>query len=98
MKYAALDCWKLVSDQFPDGITLQRLAFSDGQKFTVSGTATPDQITSLIDLSKALHAAGPNNKPMFLPDGGGDLKYQQNNQNVTWSINLLLAHAEEEQR
>jgi hypothetical protein len=95
LKYAALDCWKFVSEQFPEGITLQRLSFSDGQKLTLAGTATPDQITSLIDLNKNLHANGPDNKPMFLPDTGDALKYQQNNNSVTWNISLLLAHAED---
>jgi hypothetical protein len=97
LKYAALDCWKLVSDQFPDGITLQRLSFADGQKLTLAGLATPDQITTLLDFNKKLHEAGPNDQPMFVPDGGGDLKYQQNNQNVTWNISLQLAHTEDDQ-
>ena len=30
LKYAALDCWKLVADLLPPGITLQRFSFGDG--------------------------------------------------------------------
>ena len=31
LKYAALDCWKIVAEQLPAGISLQRLSFADGQ-------------------------------------------------------------------
>ena len=95
LKYAALDCWKLVAEQFPEGITLQRLSFADGKRLTLAGTTTQDQITTLIGLNKNLHATQTDNQPMFLPDDGNALKYQQDKDKVTWNINLLLAHAED---
>jgi len=47
LKYASLDCWKLVSEQLPTGVSLQRFSFSDGHKLSLSGTTTPDQITPI---------------------------------------------------
>ena len=44
LKYAALDCWKLVAENLPAGIGLQRFSFGDGQTLTLSGTAAPDQV------------------------------------------------------
>ena len=87
--------WKLVAEQFPEGITLQRLSFADGKRLTLAGTTTQDQITTLIGLNKNLHATQTDNQPMFLPDDGNALKYQQDKDKVTWNINLLLAHAED---
>ena len=48
LKYAALDCWKIVAEQLPAGISLQRFSFADGQKLSLSGTAAPDQINSSV--------------------------------------------------
>ncbi|MEJ0088354.1 MAG: hypothetical protein WDM80_01140 [Limisphaerales bacterium] len=40
LKYAALECWKLVASQLPEGISLQRFSFGDGHRLTLSGTVT----------------------------------------------------------
>ena len=32
LKYAALDCWKVIAEQLPEGISLQRFSFADGSK------------------------------------------------------------------
>ena len=48
LKYAALDCWKIVAEQLPPGISLQRFSFGDGQRLSLSGTAPPDQVNTLL--------------------------------------------------
>ena len=46
LKYAALDCWKIVAEQVPDGVSLQRFSFSDGRKLSLGGvTSLPNQIS-----------------------------------------------------
>jgi len=92
LKYAALDCWKIVADQLPAGISLQRLSFADGQTLSLNGTAPPDQITQITDhFYDGVRKAELNGKPMF--DSSGDLTYnQQNNNVVNWRFSLALKH------
>jgi len=92
LKYAALECWKTVAEQMPGGIVLQRFSFANGQKLTLSGTATPDQISMLFDFENGMKKAQLNEQPMF---GAGDqLNYHQNNNQVTWNFSLKLQHME----
>jgi hypothetical protein len=95
LKYAALDCWQIVADKLPDGISLQRFSFSDGQKLSLAGTATPDQITILLAFSTAMQKAEKNGQPMFNSEGGDQLRYNQSGDKVTWSFSLLLKQSEE---
>lgn len=95
LKFAALDCWKLVAEQLPAGIVLQRLSFSDGHRLALNGTVTPDQIGQVIDFSDSLQKATLNNQPMFTPNGGDRLVYRQNGNTVWWNFSLELQRAEE---
>jgi hypothetical protein len=95
LKYAALDCWQIVAEKLPDGISLQRFAFSDGQKLSLAGTATSDQITVLLAFSTAMQKAEKDGQPMFSAEGGDQLRYNQSGDKVTWNFSLLLAQTEE---
>ena len=98
LKYAALDCWKVVADLLPQGITVERFSFAGGQTLTLSGTTTQDQINTLFDFNTALKKAMLNGKPVFKTEGGEDVSPRTNpNGTVTWSLTLLLANAEESQ-
>ena len=98
LKFAALDCWKLVADYLPDGIALQRFSFGDGHKLSLAGTVTADQISVLTDdFYDKLRKAALNGQPMFSAEGGDELSYHQNGNQVSWSFSLELRHAEEEQ-
>jgi hypothetical protein len=92
LKYAALDCWKIVAEQMPPGISLQRFSFADGQKLSLNGSATPDQINTLFDFDTGMQKARLNEQPVF--DPGDPLVYRQNANQVTWSFSLLLRHTE----
>jgi hypothetical protein len=92
LKYAALDCWKLVADNLPEGITLQRFGFGDGQTLSLNGTTTQDQIDSLYSFNTTLKAAKLNGQPMF-KDAEPPAWHQYQN-NVTWSFSLKLQHTE----
>jgi hypothetical protein len=84
-----------VADKLPDGISLQRFAFSDGQKLALAGTATPDQITDLLAFNNAMQKAEKNGQPMFNSVGGDQLRYNQSGDKVTWNFSLLLKQTEE---
>jgi hypothetical protein len=94
LKYAALDCWKLVANELPADISLQRFSFGDGHKLTLSGTVTPDQITPITDFYDALRKVQLNGQPMFNAGGGDQLTYRQNGNQVNWNFSLELHRAE----
>jgi hypothetical protein len=96
LKYAALDCWKLVADELPEGISLQRFSFGDGHKLTLSGTVTSDQITPITDFYDALRKSQLNGQPMFNPAGGDELSYHESGNQVSWNFSLELRHASED--
>ena len=77
LKYAALDCWQIVAEQLPDGISLQRFAFSDGQKLFTRrhGDARPDQPDHCWPSATAMQKAEKDGQLMFDPLGGDQLRY-----------------------
>jgi hypothetical protein len=98
LKFAALDCWKIVAEQLPDGLSLQRFSFADGQKLSLSGTATSDQVSKLFDFNTGMQKASLNGQPVFSAEGGEPLVYRQGaNGAVSWNFSLLLQHTEDTQ-
>jgi len=96
LKFAALDCWKLVADYLPVGISLQRFSFGDGHRLSLAGTVTTDQITSLTsDFYDGLRKAQLNGQPMFNSTGGDELSYHSSGNQVNWSFSLELRRTEE---
>jgi hypothetical protein len=97
LKYAALDCWKIVAEQLPEGISLARFSFDNGQKVSLNGTVTPDQISEITDdFYDPIRKAQINGRPMFDPNGGDQLTYHQYANSVNWNFSLVLKHAEEQ--
>ena len=98
LKYAALDCWKIVAQQLPAGISMGRFSFGDGHKLSLGGTVTPDQITPITDFYDTLRKSQLNGQPMFNPEGGESARATIGNNNVTWNFSLKLRRAEENAR
>jgi hypothetical protein len=96
LKFAALDCWKVVAEQLPPGISLQRFSFADGQKLSLSGMATPDQLNTLFNFNTAMQKATLNGQPMFDLRGGEPVSPRTTGSGVTWSFSLQLKNTEEE--
>jgi hypothetical protein len=94
LKYAALDCWKIVAEHLPPNITLQRFSFADGKKLSLSGTAAPDQVNTLFDFNTAMQKVAANGHPMFNSQGGEPVNPRQTGNAVTWSFSLQLQNAE----
>jgi len=94
LKYAALDCWKLVAENLPEGVVLQRFNFGDGQTLTLSGTAASDQVNTLLDFNVAMQKATLNGQPMFDPKGGDTIHPRTVPGGVAWSFTLQLLHSE----
>lgn len=104
LKYAALDCWKLVAERLPDGINLQRFSFADGKKLSLNGTCTQDQIGLISDPDRfydGVRKARVDGQPVFDQDPGhvDQLVYRNIGGNqVTWNFGVQLLHVEEEQQ
>jgi len=96
LKFAALDCWKAVADTLPEGITLQRFGFGNGETLSLNGTTTQDQLQSLLDFNKTLQKAKtPDGKQMFSLTGGEALSTRTYQNTVTWSFSLVLQQGEQ---
>jgi hypothetical protein len=101
LKYAALDCWKVIAEQLPEGISLQRFSFADGSKISLNGTCESDQIGLITEKDgfyDSVRKAKLNGQPMFNPNSnnGEQLTYRQNGNKVTWNFGLELQHTEAE--
>jgi hypothetical protein len=99
LKYAALDCWKIVAEQLPAGISLQRMSFADGQKLSLNGTVASDQVDLITEKDgfyDRVRKAKLNGQPMFDTSGGEDLTYQQRDDSVSWRFSLALRQKPEE--
>jgi hypothetical protein len=97
LKYAALDCWQLMSAQMPPGIQLQRMSFADGRKLGLGGTTTPEMVNTLFDFDSALRKVKLNGQPVFDPQLGEHVNPRLNGNVTTWSCSLELMHTEAEQ-
>ena len=96
LKYAALDCWKILAEQMPETVTLESWNFSDGKKLVLAGTAPADQTTELINFESAMRKASDSKgQPMFNRTKGDHLSYQIDRPgSVRWSFGLELNRAE----
>ena len=95
LKYAALDCWKIVAEQLPTSIVLQRFSFADGKRLSLSGTAAPDQVNTLFDFNAAMQKVKVDDRPMFDAQSGDTVNPRKTGNNtVTWSFSLELQKTE----
>jgi hypothetical protein len=95
LKYAALDCWRIVAEQLPAGLTLQRLSFSGGQQLSLNGTVAQDQVSQITDhFYDAVRKAEQGGQPMF-EEGEAPVFHSAGN-GVNWQFSLKLKHAQEQ--
>ena len=89
LKFAALDCWKVVADNLPSGVTLERFGFG-GDSLSLAGTAPSDQIQALDDFGTALQKAkNSDGSSMFNPNSE-PMGYRMYNNMVDWNLTLKM--------
>jgi hypothetical protein len=103
LKFAALDCWKLIADELPAELTLQQFNFSNGKALSLSGTCTSDQIGLIEDKDKfydRVRKAKRNGQFIFNqdPTTGSQLMARAigGTGNYTWNFSLELVRVETE--
>ena len=96
LKFAALDCWTTVARLIPDGVILDSLAFNDGKRLDLRGSAPAEKQGDLIDFYSAMRKARVGNQPLF-DEGGDSLTYgvvPGNTTMVNWRFGLILKRGE----
>jgi hypothetical protein len=95
LKFAALDCWKVVAELLPDGVILDGYSFSEGKKLTLSGSAPADQVKRLLDFDADIRKAVVNGQPLFDPNAGDHVTYHSGPGGaLSWSCVLELKRSE----
>ena len=97
LKFAALDCWQIVAEQLPAGLTLQRASFAEGQKLSLSGVCSSDQIVQISDPGRfydAVRKAKLDGQDMFEATPIEALIWNGSGNTVNWHFTLQLKHAE----
>jgi hypothetical protein len=96
LKYAALDCWKLVAEQLPQTITLERFSVADGQTLSLSGATTQDQVDTLFTFYTTLQKTKVDGQFVFDQNAGIAPAPRLNGNSESWNCSLQLAHVEAE--
>ena len=95
LKFAALDCWKLVADKLPEGATLDGFTFSDGQRLTLNGTVSQDARIQIQGFYTDLRKAEINGKQIFdISKGDSPTDRSGPGGVVSWNCSLELKRTE----
>jgi hypothetical protein len=94
LKFAALDCWKATAELWPDGAVLQDLAFRDGKKLVLSGTASADQVLQLMEFNGKLRKYQVNGQPLFAKVEELISRKNPAGNDVSWSFTCELKQGE----
>ncbi len=65
LQYAALDCYRAIAENLPEGLRLESLVFADGQKLTIFGTASSEETSKIQTFSTAMSKATVKDQPLF---------------------------------
>lgn len=90
LKYAALDCWKVTSEQLPADFTLINLTFSRGRTLQIVGTAPQGQEQKVIDYNEAVRNATINGERLFKDVSPPNFPSRTGSQLVNWNFDCTL--------
>jgi len=95
LKYAALDCWKVVADTLPNEITLDRFTFSDGKKMMLNGTAAAGSDKAVLGFYEQARKVVKDGQPLFDVDKGIPVQYSTGPGGaLMWHFTLELKRTE----
>ncbi len=98
LKFAALDCWKTLSENQPETVTLETFGFSDGRKLVLNGTAPQENNSDVLKMYADMRKATVNGQPMFDFTKGKEpeLRLGPGGTIVNWNFTLELKRTESE--
>jgi hypothetical protein len=65
LRYAALEAWKSIALNLPEGLTLTDLSFDHGSRLNVVGSGDSDPVSRLTDFTEKLGGLKVGEKPLF---------------------------------
>jgi hypothetical protein len=92
LQFAALECYKAVATEIPEGIQVDGINFSRGKSLTLFGTAPADAATKINEFSEKLHALNTDGQPLFKP--GPPPSWTRRGADATWNLALELTKGE----
>ena len=96
LKFAALDCWKIVAESLPEGVTLKQLNFSGGRKMSLNGEADTESQQKVLDFSGALGKATINGQPITAEVPSISVRGAPGGATtIVWSLNCKLSGRDE---
>jgi hypothetical protein len=90
LKYAALDCWKVVSEALPAEFSLSWLVFSRGRTLEIHGTAPPGEAQSVSDFNESMRRATVNGQVLFKDVAPPITISRPGSPNLTWNFQCQL--------
>lgn len=93
LKYAALDSWKIASENLPAGLTLTSLSFSRGKTLSLHGTVPMNQPGKVTEYVASLKEATLNGDKLFASVSSPTITSLNNNQ-ARWDFSCELLNAE----
>jgi len=95
LRYAALDAWRVVSENLPDGLKLNSFGFSKGKSVNLFGECPSDAFEKLAEFNRALARATLNNgsKPFFARVDA-PVSNVRGGTHITWSFACEMSSAE----
>jgi hypothetical protein len=97
LKFAGLDCWKLVaerSETWPAGVQLEGFNFNDGQRLTLNGSGPADSVSPMIDFEASLRKARDAKSNPIFTSGSGFTYRTGPGGNISWNFTLELKRTE----
>ena len=93
-----MDCWKTLSENLPETVTLETFGFSDGRKLILNGTAPQENYNDVLKLFADMRKATINGQPMFDMNKGKEPNQRlgPGGTIVNWDFTLELKRTEGE--
>jgi hypothetical protein len=93
LKYAGLDCWNAVAQNLPESATLDSMAFSQGKRLNLNGTAPTDAYAQMNDFAANLQKVTVQGQTLFEPTRGLD-NWRVAGSIAQWSLAVELKRGE----
>jgi hypothetical protein len=94
LQFAALESYKAVAQQIPEGLTLDGMNFQRGRTLALYGTASDDSRTRVNEFSDALRRTSVNGQPIFKNVTVPSVRSTANQ--IHWNFSADLAKGEGE--
>ncbi len=95
LQFAALECYKAVSDVLPPELTLDSMNFERGRKFVVFGSASTDDTSKIQDFNEALRKVVVKNQEVFSKVNPPSINPRAGGQ-LAWSFSCELKRGDAE--